>query len=116
MQYMLLIVDDRDREVAPEEMGKMMGRMGAWAGTISDRIRGGSPLHGIAAAARVEQREGDVLVTDGPFAESKEVIAGYFIIEADSREEAVEMAKGCPHTEVGPVEVREVIPVPSAGS
>jgi hypothetical protein len=49
-------------------------------------------------------------VTDGPFAESKEAIAGFFIIRADSLEQAVEIAKGCPCLEYGQtVEVREIV-------
>jgi hypothetical protein len=48
-------------------------------------------------------------VTDGPFAESKEVVAGFWILEAASRDEAIEIAKRYPHARWGPVEVRELL-------
>jgi hypothetical protein len=55
-------------------------------------------------------------VTDGPFAETKEIAGGYYIVEAASRAEAIELAKRCPHAKWGTVEVREVIDVPAAAS
>ena len=55
--------------------------------------------------------EGRATVTDGPFTETKEIIGGYFIIDCESREEAIEIAKKCPHGRVGTVEVRQIIPM-----
>ena len=48
------------------------------------------------------------LVTDGPYSESKEVIGGYYTIEADDYEHAIETAKECPHVDFGPIEIREI--------
>jgi hypothetical protein len=59
-------------------------------------------------AARIESRAGRVVVTDGPFAETKELAGGYYVVEAASRSEAVELAARCPHAKWGSVEVREV--------
>jgi hypothetical protein len=59
-------------------------------------------------AARIEPRAGRILVTDGPFAETKEVAGGYYLVEAASRAEAVALAQRCPHARWGSVEVREV--------
>ena len=64
--------------------------------------------------ARVELRGGKTAVSDGPFAESKEMVGGYALIEAKSRDEAVAIAKLCPHASWGDVEIREVIVVPAA--
>ncbi|HXX47357.1 MAG TPA: YciI family protein [Myxococcota bacterium] len=64
--------------------------------------------------ARVEQRGGKTAVSDGPFAESKEIVGGYALVEAKSRDEALAIAKRCPHAAWGDVEVREVLQVPAA--
>jgi hypothetical protein len=83
-----------------------MARFTAWFERLSNegRFKSGGPL----------VHDGKILisknvVTDGPFAESKEAIAGFFVIQAESLEQAVETAKGCPGLEVGQtVEVREI--------
>jgi hypothetical protein len=62
-------------------------------------------------AARIEARGGKPLVVDGPFAETKEVVGGYYIVRAASRAEAIELAARCPHAKWGAVEVREVMKV-----
>jgi hypothetical protein len=117
MQYVLLIVDRKDEPAGePVEMAEM----GRFAGELAGegKLRGGAPLQPESAGARVELRGGKALVSDGPFAESKEVIGGFFVVEAASREEAVEVAKRCPHARRGIVEVREAPDrdvVPDAG-
>lgn len=65
-------------------------------------------LHSPAKGALVTKMDGRITVTDGPFAETKEVIAGYWIIEAKSKEEAIEWAKRCPAIEGAVIEVRQV--------
>ncbi|MGH7804935.1 MAG: YciI family protein [Candidatus Binatia bacterium] len=57
---------------------------------------------------RVRVRDGQTLVVDGPFAESKEVVGGFYLIECASKAEAIELAKRCPAAEWGEVEVREI--------
>jgi len=94
------------KELSPEEIQENMARFTAWFERLSKegRFKGGGPL----------VHNGKVLisknvVTDGPFAESKEAIAGFFMIHANSLEEAVETAKGCPGLGFGQtVEVREM--------
>jgi hypothetical protein len=105
MEYVLLIVD---RKGDPGREAVSMPEMGRFAGELASRgkIRGGAPLQPDATGARVEVRDGRTLVTDGPFAECKEVIAGFFVVEAASRAEAIEIAKRCPHARAGVVEVR----------
>jgi hypothetical protein len=102
---MLLIVD-RKGAASGEPAG--MAEMGRFAGELASegRIRGGNPLQPESAGARIVVRGGRAVVTDGPFAESKEVVAGYFLVEAASRAEAIEIAKRCPHVRAGIVEVR----------
>jgi hypothetical protein len=59
--------------------------------------------------ARIDARRGAPLVTDGPFAESKELAGGYYLVEAASRDEAIALAVRCPHATWGRMEVREVM-------
>ena len=94
------------KELSAEEIQENMARFTAWFERLSKegRFKGGGPL----------AHNGKILisknvVTDGPFAESKEAIAGFFLIHANSLEEAVETARGCPGLEYGQtVEVREM--------
>jgi hypothetical protein len=67
-----------------------------------------SPLHPSAETIRVTVRDGKRLVTDGPFAETREQIGGYFMVEAKDIEEAVEIAGRLPSAQIGTVEVRQV--------
>ena len=87
--------------------------MGAFAGELAQlgKMKSGAPLHGTASGARVKVEGGATVVVDGPFAETKEVVGGFFIIECGDRPEAIEWAKKCPHTKIGTVEVREVMKV-----
>jgi len=105
VEFMFLIVDRKGAR-SGEPAG--MAEMGKFAGELvqQGKLKGGAPLHPEAEGVRVEVRDGKALVTDGPFAESKEVIAGSFVVEAASRTEAIEIAKRCPHARAGIVEVR----------
>jgi len=94
------------KDLSSEEIQQGMARFTAWFERLSNegRFKSGGPL----------VHNGKILVnknvvTDGPFAESKEAIAGFFLIQADGLEQAVEIAKGCPGLEFGQtVEVREI--------
>jgi len=105
MEFMLLIVD---RKGEPAREPAAMQEMGKFARELASqgKIRGGAPLLPEAAGARVRVRDGKAIVSDGPFAECKEVIGGSFVIQAASRAEAIEIAKRCPHARTGTVEVR----------
>jgi hypothetical protein len=70
-----------------------------------------SPLHPVATAVIVRVREGKPLVTDGPFIETREQIAGYFLIEARDLNEAVSIAARVPGARIGTVEVRPLIEI-----
>jgi len=56
----------------------------------------------------MRRNSSSVAITDGPFAEAKEIIGGYFIVQANSYDEAVGLAKDCPHLDFGTIEVREI--------
>jgi hypothetical protein len=70
-----------------------------------------APLHSSADAATVAVRDGKRIVTDGPFAETREQIGGYFLVEAGSLDEAVDIAGRIPGARIGTVEVRPVMEV-----
>jgi hypothetical protein len=106
MQYALLFLEPRD-EPAGEKLD--VAEMARFAAEVRARglARGGAPLQPESAGARVAVRDGKALVVDGPFAEAKEVVAGLFVVEPESRAAAVELAKRCPFARWGTVEVRE---------
>ncbi len=70
-----------------------------------------SPLQPEATGTVVQVRDGKPIVTDGPFMETKEQLAGYFLIDANNREEAVRIAERVPGARIGTVEVRPVVEI-----
>jgi hypothetical protein len=113
MEYMLLLYEDPELVATEQQRHDAVERVGEYAmGLLGDgTLKGGAPLHPVIEAKKVRTRQGQQRVLDGPFAESKEVIAGYFIIEAPSVESAVAIAAECPNAEFGSVEVREIVPM-----
>lgn len=94
--------------LSPEELQNVMGKFKAWFDRLSEQgiVKGGQPL--VSEGKIVSGKNGRV-VTDGPFAESKEAIGGYFLLAVNSLDEAVAVAKDCPGLEYGAqVEVRPV--------
>jgi hypothetical protein len=73
---------------------------------------GANPLHPVATATSIRVREGKRLVTDGPFAETREQLGGYFLIDAKDLDEAIGIAARIPGARVGTVEIRPVIEMP----
>lgn len=71
-----------------------------------------SPLHPIATATSVRVREGRRLVTDGPFAETREQLGGYYVIDATDLDEAIGIAERIPVATVGTIEIRPVMQIP----
>ena len=118
MDYMFLIVD---RKNAPTGETVGMAEMGQFAGELAQKgkIRGGAPLHPENTATRISVRGGRARSVDGPFAESKEVVGGFFMVDAASRAEAIEIAKRCPAARSGIVQVNEAfaerLPSPPSG-
>jgi hypothetical protein len=108
--YMLLCYDDEEawRQVNPETRLEAMANAAALAHELdgSGRYVSASPLHPVQTATCVRVRDGKRLITDGPFAETREVLGGYYILLADSREDAVGVAARHPGVHLGAVEVR----------
>ena len=83
---------------------------GAYASSLASdgRLIAGEALHPVETASTVRVRNGTVTITDGPFAETKEQLAGFYLVEAATNEEALEIAAGIPPARVGSIEVRPV--------
>ena len=99
---------DWDRGMSPAEMQQTMSRFSAWFERLSTEgtVKAGQPL--MNESRIVSGRNGGA-VTDGPFAESKEAVGGYFVVQAASFEDAVEIARQCPIVDFGvQVEVRPI--------
>src|SRR5262245_66461826 len=104
MEFMLVLFEEPDLVATDEQRKEAVERVGEYAmGLLSEgRLKGGAPLHPVTETKRIRTRDGERRVLDGPFAESKEVIAGYIVIEAPGRDTAVEIASRCPHEALGP--------------
>jgi hypothetical protein len=114
MPYMLLIHEPTgQRQTRSEAEGRAVyGQMLAFAGDLKRAgvLKGVESLASQAKAARVQVRGGKAQVLDGPFAEAKEMVGGFFLIDCASQEEAVAIAARCPAAVWATVEVREVGP------
>ena len=109
MKYMLLIRPDDDyADGAPEEM---IRRTEAWVAEAKARgvHREGAALRSPAEGTGVRRRAGKVVTTDGPFAESKEQMGGFDLIECRDLDEAIEIASKHPVAEAGMVEIRAIV-------
>jgi hypothetical protein len=113
MEFMLILAEDPELVATGDQREQAVQRVGEYAmGLVGDGVlKGGAPLHPVGEAKKVRTRDGRQRVLDGPFAESKEVIAGYFIIEAQDIDAAVAIAARCPNAEFGSVEIREIVPM-----
>ena len=73
---------------------------------------GGEALQPVATATTVRQRNGKTLTTDGPFAETKEQLGGFYLVEAKDLDEAIKLGSGIPAVRTGSIEVRPIMPTP----
>jgi len=112
MQYMLLIYGSGDWESIPAEQRQAIGQEYF---TFTEELRAsgkmvaGDALQPISTATSVRVRDGETLTTDGPFAETKEVLGGYYLIDVDSLDEALEWGAKVPGAQYGTIEVRPVV-------
>lgn len=113
MQYMLLIYNNEAEMSAmnPEEGKRFMGEYGEFTRGIvaSGHFKAGDALQPTATATTVRVRGGKTLVTDGPFAETREALGGYYLIEAADLDEARAIAARIPSARNGSIEVRPVV-------
>lgn len=110
--YILFLHQDlqRPRSGSPDEMMAVTKAYMAWADRMRSegRLKGGDKLTDEPGKI-MRTKDGRVTVTDGPYAESKEVVGGFFVIGADGYDEACRLAESCPHLKFGGrIEVRQV--------
>ena len=112
MQYMLLIYGDESgwQTIGDEERGQLMQAYGTFTQELQSAgaMVAGDALQPTQTATTVRVRNEETLTTDGPFAETKEQLGGYFLIEAPDLDEALAWAKRCPGAATGSIEVRPV--------
>ena len=115
MQYLLLIHGEPEQfERMPDEaQNAMLREFAEFTGELreSGAYVGSNRLEPSRTASTVRVRDGETIVTDGPFAETKEQLGGYYLIEAESIDEALEWAAKIPVARYGSVEVRPVVPI-----
>ena len=113
MQYLLLIYDNETRMAAmtEAEQTKVMSDYRAYNEylTAAGIFVGGDALQGTPTATSVRLRDGQVLNTDGPFAETKEQLGGYYLLECANLDQALEAASRCPTAKHGTIEVRPIM-------
>jgi len=112
MRYVLMICSDEsgERALSPEEESALMGEYGAFSEEMGRRgvLQGGERLRPTTDATTVRVRDGEVLTSDGPFAETKEQIGGYFVVDCKDLDEAIEVASRIPSARNGTIEVRPI--------
>jgi hypothetical protein len=120
MQYMLLIYGDESQyagmENNPEAMKQMYAAYTQYGSDMKAAgvLRGGAELKPVATATTVRLKNGKTVTTDGPFAETKEQLGGYYTIDVPNLDEAVKWAARCPGAQGGSIEVRPVGLTPDA--
>ena len=117
MRYMLLCYDNKEAwdrageaalQKAIEEAVQLTHQL-----KTNGQYRSAAPLHPTAMATSVRVRDGKRLVTDGPFAETREQLGGYYLVEARDLDEAIGIAARIPSARVGTIEVRPLVEVPA---
>ncbi|MBX7119533.1 MAG: YciI family protein [Gemmatimonadaceae bacterium] len=112
---MLILHDDLAalQAISPAEMQRVIERYQAWSETMAAKghMRGGEKLRD-ASGRHLTKPGGTLVVRDAPYAEAKEVVGGYFLIEAQDYDEAVALSSDCPHLALGGrIELREIEPL-----
>jgi len=112
MRYMLLVyldeqaMTEEEREHCYVESAQLTQDLNATGHYVA-----AGPLHPVATATSVRVREGKRVVTDGPFAETREQLGGYYVIEAQDLDEAIAIAERIPPVRVGTIEIRPVMEI-----
>lgn len=114
MNYLLLIYSDEqawtddERESCYQESTRLSHDLHQ-----AGKVVAAMPLHPVTTATSIRVREGKRLITDGPFAETREQLGGFFLIEVDDLDEAIEIAGKIPGARKGTVEIRPILQIPN---
>ena len=119
MRYLLTIYDDEStwNDVTPEQSAQVMEAYGAFgeAAQAAGVLLGGEGLQPTSTATTVRVRDGETLTTDGPFAETREQLGGYYLLDCKDLDEAIGWAAKIPGAQSGSVEVRPVMDYEAMG-
>jgi hypothetical protein len=112
MKYMLLVYLD-EQALTDEERSHCYVESAQLAQDLSTKKQyvDASPLHPVATATSVRVRGGKRLITDGPFAETREQLGGYYLVEAENLDEAIGIAERIPPAKFGTIEIRPVLQI-----
>jgi hypothetical protein len=112
MRYALLICTEEaaDEALSPEEASARMAKYAAFGEEMGQRgvLQTGERLRPTTDATTVRVRDGEVLASDGPFAETKEQIGGFYLVDCANLDEAIEVASKIPGAQTGSIEVRPI--------
>ena len=112
MRYLLMICTDEVayEALSPEEAAANFAGYGVWMEEATKRgvLQGGERLRPTTDATTVQVRDGKVLTADGPFAETKEQVGGYFLVDCKDLDEAIDLASKIPTAANGTIEVRPI--------
>ena len=118
MKYLCTIYGEEGQwsDATPEQMSEVMAAYGAFGEEAAGVILGGEGLEPSSSATTVRVRDGERVLSDGPFAETKEQLGGFYLLECGSLDEAIGWAAKIPGAATGSVEVRPVMNYEGAGS
>jgi hypothetical protein len=115
MQYLLLIYGDESKMMRADEaaLTKMSAAYGVYTQNLQKAgvLLGGERLRPVSTASTVRVTDGKTKVVNGPYAETKEQLAGYYVIDAPDLDAALDWAAKCPGAELGSMEVRPIWPM-----
>jgi hypothetical protein len=118
MRYMLLIYEDEKAgvQMSEAERGQIFNEHMQFYNEVraSGHFLAGDPLQPVATAKSLRVRKGKPLVTDGPFAETREQLGGYYILEVKDEQEALDLAARIPSARFGTIEVRPIMEIGGA--
>ena len=111
MQYLLMIYANEAMRPTPADLEAMSNDYGVFTRDIiqSGNFKGGERLHPSSSATTVRVRDGKPLLTDGPFAETREQLVGYYVVEAANLDAATAIAARIPGATTGTIEVRPIV-------
>ena len=112
MRYLLLIYSEESADLQPQDvMDQVMADYMEYSKAVADAgvVQGGDALQGSQTATSVRVKDGERIVTDGPFAETREVLGGYYLIDVPDLDAAIEWAARCPGAKYGTMEVRPIM-------
>ena len=116
MRYLLLIYTPESTEPVPDEVtNSVSAAYGTFTADIRERgiFQAGEALEPTSTATTVQVRDGRTITTDGPFAETKEALGGFYMIDVKDLDEAIELAARIPGAQHGSIEVRPITELPA---